>query len=178
MFFDDWYGLLRIGVVGVFAYLSLVLLLRVSGSRTLANMNAYDWVVSVALGSTLASAITSASVSLTEGIAALALLVGLQFAVARAAVRYQPVEKLIKSGPSLLVYRGEFQRQRMREARVLEADVLQAVRSSGVASLDQVEAIVLETNGTFSIVPRPENQEASALRNVPQIPPASGMGGT
>ena len=56
MFFDSWAGLGRVLVVGVLAYSALVLLLRISGKRTLTKMNAFDLVVTVALGSTLATA--------------------------------------------------------------------------------------------------------------------------
>lgn len=67
MFFDGWTGLLRVLVVGTLAYAALVLLLRVSGKRTLSKMNAFDLVVTVALGSTLATVLLSRDVALAEG---------------------------------------------------------------------------------------------------------------
>ena len=66
MFFDTWYEILRIGVVGTLAYAGLVLFLRTTGKRTLSKMNAFDLVVTVAFGSTFASAILSSDVSLVE----------------------------------------------------------------------------------------------------------------
>ena len=78
MFFDDWFGLLRVMVVGVAAYAALVALLRASGKRTLAKLNAFDFVVTVALGSTLATVLLSKDVALAEGLRAFALLTGLQ----------------------------------------------------------------------------------------------------
>ena len=57
MFFDGWSGILRMLAVGVPAYAALVLLLRIGGKRTLAKLNAFDPAVTVALGSTLASAL-------------------------------------------------------------------------------------------------------------------------
>ena len=68
MFFDTWSGLLRIIVVGTLAYAALVVLLRVWGKRTLSRMNAFDFVVTVALGSTLATVLLSRNVALLEGV--------------------------------------------------------------------------------------------------------------
>ncbi len=77
MLFDSWLSLGRTAVVGVLAYLALVLLLRVSGKRTLSKMNAFDLVVTVALGSTLATVLLSTDVALATGILAFTLLIGL-----------------------------------------------------------------------------------------------------
>ncbi|GGF76199.1 hypothetical protein GCM10011402_31190 [Paracoccus acridae] len=78
IFFDSWQGLLRVLVVGIAAYAALILMLRGSGKRTLSKMNAFDLIVTVALGSTLATVLLSNSVPLLEGILGLALLVYLQ----------------------------------------------------------------------------------------------------
>ena len=82
MWFDSWSDIIRILAVGTAAYLALVVLLRLSGKRTLAKLNAFDWVVSVALGSTLATVLLSSDVSWSEGAVALVLLAALQFVVA------------------------------------------------------------------------------------------------
>ena len=81
MLFDSWTGLGRVVLVGALAYVALVLLLRISGKRTLSKLNAFDLVVTVALGSTLATVLLSKSVALAEGVLALGLLIFLQYAV-------------------------------------------------------------------------------------------------
>jgi uncharacterized membrane protein YcaP (DUF421 family) len=82
MLFDSWTGLGRVLIVGTLAYAALVLLLRISGKRTLTKLNAFDLIVTVALGSTLATVLLSSSVALAEGVAALALLILLQYLIA------------------------------------------------------------------------------------------------
>src|SRR5690349_19324476 len=106
MFFDTWYDILRIGVVGTVAYAGLVLFLRTTGKRTLSKMNAFDLVVTVAFGSTFASAILSSDVSVSEALVAFALLCALQFAVAFLSLRSERFQRLIKAQPTLLFYRG------------------------------------------------------------------------
>ena len=137
MFFDSWYALLRVAVVGVCAYAALVALLRVSGKRTLSKFNAFDLIVTVALGSTLATVLLSKDVALAEGVLAFGLLVGLQFVVAWLSVRSATVRRLVKSDPRLLFYRGEFLRDAMRGERVTEGEVVAAVRAQGVAAIER-----------------------------------------
>jgi uncharacterized membrane protein YcaP (DUF421 family) len=152
MWFDSWSDLGRLLVVAPLAYAALVAVLRVSGARTLSKLNAFDLVVTVALGSTLATVLLSADVSLAEGVLALVVLVLLQFVVSRASLQWRRVERLVKSEPVLL-YRSGFLVEAMRRARVTEDELRQAARSSGKASLDDVAAVVLETDGRLSVLP-------------------------
>lgn len=154
--FDGWTGILRVVLVGVLAYAALVVLLRVSGKRTLSKMNAFDLVVTVALGSTLATILLSRDVALAEGVVALALLIGLQWIIAWSSARSRLVTRLVKSEPRLLAYRGEVLHEALRDERVIEQEVLAAVRSQGLSSLEEVEAVVLETDGSFTVVQRSE----------------------
>jgi uncharacterized membrane protein YcaP (DUF421 family) len=151
LFYDDWTGLVRVVVVGTAAYLALILLLRISGKRTLAKLNAFDFVVTVALGSTLATLLLSSTVALAEGIAALALLIGLQYVMAWASTRSRRMERLVKSEPTL-VYRGDYLRGAMRRERITEDELRQAARGQGHPDLSSITAIVLETDGTLSIL--------------------------
>lgn len=165
MFFDPWQGLARVILVGVPAYLVLVLVLRVSGKRTLSKMNAFDLVVTVAFGSTLASILTSSEVALAEGVLALALLVALQFVVAWSAARSRLVDRLVKADPAMLCYRGDLLPGTMRRERVTRGEVLAAVRQAGFARMDEAEAVVLETDGAISVIPRQE-RPATTLEDV------------
>ena len=152
MWFDSWSDLGRILLVTPLAYSALVAVLRISGARTLSKLNAFDLVVTVALGSTLATVLLSSDVSLSEGVLALVLLVALQFVVSWSSHRWTSVERIVKSEPVLL-YRSGFLPGPMRRARVTEDEVRQAARATGKASLDDVAAVVLETDGTLSVLP-------------------------
>ncbi len=151
MFYDGWQGPLRVVAVGVAAYVLLIALLRISGKRTLSKLNAFDFVVTVALGSTLASVLLSTDVALVEGVTAFALLVGLQFVVAWASVRSPRIEHLVKSEPTL-VYRDGFLHGAMRRERFTADELRQAARSQGHADLTGVAAIVVETDGKLTIL--------------------------
>lgn len=166
MFFHSWDSLARILIVGGLSYLSLLLLLRASGKRTLSKMNAFDFVVTVALGSILASTLVSKSVTLADGVLGFAILIGLQFLITWLSVRSPAVSRLVKAEPSLLFHQGRFLPEAMRRERVVEAEVRAAVRAQGVAAMAQVEAIVLETDGSFTVLQPPPSGAASALADV------------
>lgn len=166
MFFDNGTGLARTVLVGIFAYTALLLLVRISGKRTLSKMNAFDLIVTVALGSTLATILLSKDTALAEGVLALALLIFLQFVITWLSVRSEKVSRLVKAEPRLLFHKGEFLRSAMKKERVNEGELLQAMRSKGVSSVAKVEAVVLETDGSFSVLEKTDRQETSVLSNV------------
>ena len=166
IFFDNWDTILRTIIAAVVAYAGLVLILRVSGKRTLAKLNAFDWVVSVALGSTLATILLSADVALAEGLLALSLLVGLQWVVARTSMHWPGFKRAIRSEPRLLLKDGKILESALHAERVTEADLKEAIRNKGFGDLADVAAVVLETDGSFSVISRDKAGSRSALEGV------------
>jgi uncharacterized membrane protein YcaP (DUF421 family) len=152
--FDSWASLGRTALAGVLAYGALLLFLRISGKRTLAKLNAFDLVITVAIGSTLASTLTSKSLALADGVLALLLLVALQFVVAWLTVRVDWFRRLIKAGPAAVFRRGEFDQAAMRRERLARDEVLMAVRQAGIHDLERVSIVVLETDGSLSVLSR------------------------
>lgn len=155
----------------VLAYGGLVLLLRISGKRTLSKWNAFDFVVTVALGSSLATVILTSEVSLTQGLLAFAMLIALQLAVTWLSVRLRVVERLAKSTPALLLYQGELQRSAMKRERVTESEVRTALRGRGIGALEEAAAVVLETDGSFSVIRAFGDKRATALSDVAGFEP-------
>jgi uncharacterized membrane protein YcaP (DUF421 family) len=152
MLFDSWSGLGRVLVVGILSYVALVAILRISGKRTLTKLNAFDLVVTVALGSTLATVLLSKSVALAEGVLAMALLVFLQFAITWLSVRSPGFRNMVKSEPTLIMRQGNFLDGALQAQRITREEVMAALRSNGVADAAQVAAVILETDGTIAVI--------------------------
>ncbi|HEU4521024.1 MAG TPA: DUF421 domain-containing protein, partial [Thermoanaerobaculia bacterium] len=133
MWFEGWESIWRTVVSAVAAYGALVVFLRLSGKRTLAKMNAFDFVITVALGSTLATIVLSKDVSIASGVTALAMLILLQYVVASLMVRSQSFQKIVKSQPVKLFRDGAYDESAMRRERVVHEEVLAAMRDSGYA---------------------------------------------
>lgn len=167
IWFQDWTVPARLILVAIFAYAGLIVMLRISGKRTLSKMNAFDFVVTIALGSTLATVLLSKDVSLAEGLLALSLLVGLQWVVAWMSIRSTGWRNAIKSEPRLLALRGEYQEQALRAERVTPDEVDAAVRGAGHSSVAEVAAVVLETDGSFSVIATSSDERGlGALKRV------------
>lgn len=168
--FDTWSGLLRIVATGAAAYLWLVLVLRISGKRTLAKLNAFDLVVTVAVGSTLATILLDTAVSWSEGATALAVLVIAQFVVAFMSSRFQSLRNALTAAPTLLVRDGEILHAALKRQRVAKTEIMQCVRGTGSGSLEDVAAVVLETDGTMSVITQSKVGDGWALRDVERRP--------
>jgi uncharacterized membrane protein YcaP (DUF421 family) len=169
MFFSSWSALLRIWILGAAAYLALVAILRISGKRTLSKMNAFDLVVTVALGSALATTLLSRDTALAEGVAAFALLALLQFAVSRSVMRWPAVERIAKSEPRLLFRGGVLLEGACHSERVTRSEILSAIRTAGHGDPSRVGAVILETDGSFSVIGEdPTPQVLEGVRAAPE----------
>jgi uncharacterized membrane protein YcaP (DUF421 family) len=151
-FFSGWEPLCRIVVVGVAMYVTLVVFLRISRSRTLSSMNAFDFVVTVAIGSVFGRALTAKSVALSEAVVAFGLLVALQYAVTWLQIRLPFFRQAVANPPALLYFRGEFIDETMQRQRVTRSELQSAVRKKKHGRLEEVEAVVLESSGEFSVI--------------------------
>lgn len=167
IFYDGWEAPARTLILGVLSYALLILCLRGSGKRTLSKMNAFDLIVTVSLGSVLASILLSKSVALAEGVLALVVLIGLQFIVTWSSVRLDWVRKLVTGEPRMLLRDGAMLPAALRDCRVTADEVRAAVRSAGIGDLADVQAVVLETDGSFSVVKTSAKAaQASSLSDV------------
>jgi uncharacterized membrane protein YcaP (DUF421 family) len=166
VWFDSWADILRILLVGAASYTTLVAILRLSGKRTLAQLNVFDFVVTVALGSTLATVFLSTDVSWAEGATALALLAALQLLVALVSARRPGARRFFTSDPVLLLADGRIRGEALRRNRLTESEIRQAVRMQGTGDLSRVRAVVLETNGTLSVITADAHGDGSALEDV------------
>jgi uncharacterized membrane protein YcaP (DUF421 family) len=165
VWFDSWSAVGRIVVVGTRGYLALIALLRVSGKRTLSKMNAFDFVITITLGSTYATLLISDTVPLVEGVVALALLVGLQWLVSAIYVRSEWFESLVKSGPQILYWRGDYLEDVLRRERITREEIQAAMRANDVSDHERAVA-VLETQGDLTVMTIDETDSTHAMERV------------
>jgi len=154
MLFDDFYGLVRVAAISLLAYGALILVLRVSGKRALAKLNAFDLVVTVALGSTLATVLLTKDIAFLEGLLAFVMLAGLQWIVSRLSIASRFFRQTVRSQPRLLVENGHYRRDAMASERVTTSEVNAAIRTAGLGRIEEVGAVVLESDGTMSVIRR------------------------
>lgn len=165
--FGGWEPVLRIVAVGTLAYLALVLMLRITGTRTLAQLNAFDFIVTVAIGASFGRILTARNVALVEAVTAFALLILLQYGVTWLQVRSRAFSRAVTAKPAMLFYKGEFLERAMVRARVTHGELETAIREKGAGGFDQVEAVVLESNGKFAVIKKDSAGDGSVLPSPP-----------
>ena len=172
MFFDDWQSLLRALILTILAYITLIIFIRISGKRTLSKMNAFDFLVTVALGSCLASVALNKNIALAEGALVFFTLIFLQYCITWSSVRTKFVKKFVTGEPTLLLYKGDLLHAAMKRERITIEEIYMKARASGVTNLDEVEVIVLETTGDITIISKSGNNSKNeeTLQNVTGFP--------
>ncbi len=169
-FFDNQDNLWRIVVSAPVVYLLVILYIRVMGKRTTSRMNSFDWIVTVAMGSLVASTIVKKEISILEGALAIFLLLLFQFMLTKAMVYSPKLRKVVRSTPQLLVYNGEYLKDNMRIERIVKNEILSAIRHKGIQNIKEVHAVVLETDATFSIIKKTEDNAPYTLADVHGLP--------
>lgn len=151
------------------AVLWTVLLVRLVGLRAFSKMTASDFVATVATGSLIAQAGTRARWD--EYLHALAAIAGVflvQWLLARVRQKSDRARAVLTNEPMLLLERGEFLDNALRETRVTRANVLEKLRAAGVTNMTEVQAVVLETTGDISVI-RGEHVDAAVMHGVRRL---------
>jgi len=136
-------------------YLALLLILRGSGKRSLAQITSFDLVLILILGESTQQALIGNDFSITTGVLLIVSLVGVDMTLSFVKERFRPLSRWIEGAPLVIVADGQPLLDRMRRSRVDEEDVLAAARErQGLARMDQIRYAVLERSGGISVIPK------------------------
>ena len=160
-------------MITILAYVALVLMLRVSGNRTLSKMNAFDLIVTITLGSCLSAIALNKNVPLFDGGLVFFLLIFLQFVITWLSARSTKVKKLVTGDPALLVYKGKMLHNILKQQRISEEEIYLAARKNGFSSISNIYVIVIGTNGTFSVIGSSDIPGATSLKEVKGFSPSA-----
>ena len=130
----------------------LILYTRLVGLRSFSKMSAFDFAITIAIGSILASVTLWQKPTLLEGAVALGVLFGLQFVVGNLRKRLPGVTRLVDNRPLLLMDGTEVLSDNLRRANMTEADLRAKLREANVTRLAQVRAVVMESTGDVSVL--------------------------
>lgn len=164
-----WNGIqpvIRIVVVGTAAYLAIVLILRISGKRTLASMSAFDFIIAVAVGAVFGRTLTTKDLSISEALTAFILLAVLQFIFAYLENKSKVFKRIFNTSPTLLYYNGEFLQKNLHKERLDKSKVISAARKKGFGSMEDVAAVILEIDATLSVIGKSEEEKSSTFEDL------------
>ena len=159
LFFDNIDKLGRIVLTAVTVYVLIVIITKVSGKRSTSQLNNFDWIVTVMIGSLGASTILLKEIPLIEGISSILVLYVMQFLVTKYASISPQFSSFILSEPRIVFYQGQFLPDAMRAERLTRQELECAMRSEGVNNFDDVEAIVFESDAQLTIIPKPTSSD-------------------
>ncbi|MGE1173052.1 DUF421 domain-containing protein [Pseudomonas sp. BW7P1] len=136
-------------------YLALMVLFKIAGRRSLAELTTFDFVLLMIIGEATQQALLGDDFSLTNSMLVIVTLIAVDVGLSLLKQRSIRVSRLIDGEPTIIVENGKLLRQRLRHARLVEADVMEAARSSqGIETLDEIKFAIIERNGKISIIAR------------------------
>lgn len=166
-FTSSWTAIAGVVVTTIVFYTTVMVALRVAGRRTVAQMSAFDFVVTVAVGSLLANTIASRGPSYMNGAAALATLLGLQVAVAHVRQRFPQTRAMLDFSPRVVAREGRVDTMGdVLGAQLTDKEIVSKLRQRGFFDLNDVRVVVLEPDGEISVVP------SDAPPETPLVPPS------
>lgn len=154
LIFDSIEKLGRIILTSILVYIVIVAVTKVSGKRSTSQLNNFDWIVTVMIGSLGASTILLKDIPVVEGLSSILVLYLLQFLVTKYASISPPFRAFILSEPRIVFYQGQFLPDAMREERLTRQEIECAMRSEGMNNFDDIEAVVFESDAKLTIIPK------------------------
>ena len=163
-------GALQTLLTGTIVYVTITIVLRLTGKRSLSTYHALDFVVVVALGSSIATAVMMTNLSWGSRAIAIAIPITLQAGVAFISSRSRRFEHFVSAKPAMLVENGHYLHEMMLHETMTEDEVNHAVRTEGIGSLEEVAAVILEKNGELTVIARANLGNGDMLRNIRRTP--------
>lgn len=148
-----------VGISTIVIYIGLIFYTRLTGLRSFSKMSAFDFAMTVAVGSLFASTVSQPSPSILLGLFTLLFLFAGQWTIAKLREENTWVSSLTDNTPVLLMRDGEFMYENMKRTKVSKADLHAKLREANVLNYEQVRAVVFETTGDVSVL---HSDDASA----------------
>lgn len=164
----SWLKAGSIALSAVLIYLLLLAFSRIVGPRSFARFTAFDYAVTVALGA-MVGATSTGVVMLIHGVIGVSVLFSLRWIVAR--LRPHGLAKLVDNAPILLMNGPKILPEFLERAKITEEDLLQSLRRKGITNLNQVKAVVMERDGSVSVLKADAEFDNYMLKGVQGSPP-------
>ncbi len=147
-----WWELLLRGVI---VYAFLLVLIRITGRRQTGMMTPFDFILLLILSNTVQNAMNGGDNSLGGGLFLAGTLVVINWIMLILSRHFRLVHWVLVGRPVFLVRDGEILEKVMHRERITHHELMSALRSAGLANIEQAKDVILETNGTISVIHRP-----------------------
>lgn len=140
----------------------LLLLFRLTGKRSLAQITPFDFIILLVIGDTVQDAILGRDLSITNAVVAVVTFFSLDLALTLIKQKSARAARLIEDVPLIVVVNGQPIWERMNKERIDVEDILEAARESGLIRIEQIKYAVLERDGKLSIIAMDEPEAGGA----------------
>lgn len=136
-------------------YVILLLIFRIAGKRSLAQITTFDFVLLLIIGEATQQAMLGNDFSVTNATLIIVTLLALDIGLSLLQQRLPYLDKWLDDVPLVIIDDGKVLHDRLKKSRIDESDILHAARElQGLERMDQIKYAVLERGGGISIIPR------------------------
>lgn len=143
---------LEIAMRSTLMFVFALLLLRLMGKRSLGQLSPFDFVIIIALGSAVGDPMFYDDVPLLEAMTVVAVVVALNHGFSKTTQSNPRIERFVESSPTVLIRRGEIDRDALRRESMSEPELFELLRLGGIENVDDVEVAILEASGHVSVL--------------------------
>lgn len=167
----SWADVADAALSAVLFYVLIVLVVRIVGKRATAQLNSFDWIINITVGSLAASGILLDSVSAARGAAAIVVIALLQVILTFLIQRLPWLSDIVKARPTMLVHKGRYIEKALRKTRVSKPEICGALRQHGLTRIEDATWVILETDGSMTVISGGDGEfgSATALGNVERL---------
>jgi uncharacterized membrane protein YcaP (DUF421 family) len=143
-----------IALRAVFLYAFVVFLIRVMGRRELSSLSPIDLVLLIVLGDAIQQGLTQDDYSVTGAVIAVSTIAAVQVLISYLSFRSKRARRVLEGDPIVIVQDGKLIERNMKRERLTVDEVAEAMRKQQIATVDDVEWAILESDGTMSFIPK------------------------
>ncbi|MBQ7935880.1 MAG: DUF421 domain-containing protein [Clostridia bacterium] len=140
----------------IILYLAVVLAVRIMGKRQIGELQPSELVITIMISELAALPLQDLNMPLIWGIMPMFLMVGFELLMSLIALKSMKFRGIFYGRPVLLIYQGTVNQYELLRTRVSMEDIMEAMRGSGLLKVEDIQMAVLETNGTISVIPKPQ----------------------
>ena len=161
--------MLVVFIRSIILYIAVLIALRVMGKGEIAEMNAFDLVITLLLSEVAAIPMQDNSIPIIYGISSITALVFIEILISYIALKSRTVSRILSGSPTVLINKSKLNYKQLKKERISIEELLESLRSQGYFNLKDVQYALLETDGNLSIVPSPsyDSSKATDFKHLP-----------
>ena len=146
----------------VILYVFIILAIRLMGKRQISDMQPSELVVTLVVSDIASLPMQNTSQPLLSGVIPVLVLVSLEIAASALMMKSRLFRRLICGNPVVVIEDGKLLQKQLKRLRMSAEDLFAQLRQQDIFSIDEVQYCIVETNGSISVLEKPQNRVPTA----------------